>query len=155
MTLTLVPAATVLAAGTTASATPVELAGVGWWATRDGVVHCVVDDNHLVCDWFTVGWSAPAVVDLWLPWWCQFAGVTAGDWVSEPARIRFAPPAGSGLACVTGSDGAATWANQFYGWSNGWWAAGQAWWAGWRVNPTAWQVPFRGDSNQGTILEVW
>ena len=140
-----------------ATAQASELADVGWWwTTGGGYSHCTQDYNHYRCDsWHPwLGW-VPGSVDVWVPSWCQFAGVSGGDGWYDPMRIRFAS-ADPAQSCITFSDGWRGWYNQFYAWwDGGGGLAGQAWWDPQTVVARSWQVPFRDSAwAQGTIIEV-
>lgn len=74
----------------TAGAEPGELLGNGWRETDDGVVHCTIDANHVVCDRYGPGltWYAQGAVEMWFPEQCVPVGFFSGAQGSAPAVIR-------------------------------------------------------------------
>lgn len=87
----------------------------GWWLTSYGSAHCVLTNNHLVCERYDAnGYWTGYVVDAWLPAWCQIIGIYSGDAAGAPMRIRLAAPYGWGAGCYPGYEN-----SRYYGWHTG------------------------------------
>lgn len=100
-------------------------ADLGWWLTAQGSAHCTQDANHIVCQKYDrSGRHVGAVVDFWLPGFCQFHYATAGDNAGTPLRLRLRSPYTAGEGCQPNGQ------SPYWGWHNGHgYAEGQNYWA--------------------------